>query len=101
MIYLDIEIFRYINMLEIRKEDLNLFKALSDETRLKIVLALLDGEKAAMEIVPYTGKAQPTVSLNLKLLEHLGIIGSRRDGKFIRYSIKNEKVGEMIDLVKK
>jgi len=71
---------------------LRLLKGLSDGTRLKIVGFLLDGEKCVCKIIPHTGRAQSTVSLQLRKLESLGILESKREGKKIFYSIKNYKI---------
>jgi len=83
------------------KEELKLFKALSDETRLKIVEFLLDGEKCVCEIVPYTKRSQPTVSIQLSKLKNLGIIESRRVGKSIYYRISNPKVKKILNFINK
>lgn len=77
---------------------LNIFKALSDETRLNIVKFLLKEEKCVCEIIPAVKKAQPTVSLQLKKLEDLGIVSSRKEGKKVFYSIKNKTVKEVLNL---
>ncbi len=69
------------------KESLRIFKALSNETRLKIVEALLNGEKCVCEIVPLTKRTQSTVSIQLAKLESLGIVKPRRDGKKVYYRI--------------
>ncbi len=74
------------------ENELKVFKALADETRLKIVRFLLEGEKCVCEIIPHTGRKQSTVSLQLKKLENYGIISSRRDGKRIYYNISNPEV---------
>lgn len=74
------------------KEMLTILKALSDETRLKIVEFLLDGEKCVCEIVPHTKRTQSTVSIQLRKLESWGILESRRDGKKIIYKIKDYRV---------
>lgn len=74
------------------KETLNLLKALSNETRLKIVEFLLDGEKCVCKIVPHTKRTQSTVSIQLGKLESWGILESRRDGQKIFYKIKDYKV---------
>jgi ArsR family transcriptional regulator len=71
---------------------LRLLKGLSDGTRLKIVGFLLDGEKCVCKIIPYTGRAQSTVSLQLRKLESLGILESRRAGKRIFYRIKDYRI---------
>lgn len=74
------------------KETLRILKALSDETRLKIVDFLLDGEKCVCKIVPHTGRTQSTVSIQLGKLESWGILESRREGKRIYYKIKDYRV---------
>jgi ArsR family transcriptional regulator len=81
------------------KEALKIFKALCDETRLKIVESLLDGEKCVCEIVPYTKRTQSTVSIQLAKLENLGIVESRRDGKSVYYQVVNEKVKDILKIV--
>lgn len=74
------------------KEAVKILKALSDETRLKIVKFLLGGEKCVCKIVPYTKRTQSTVSIQLGKLESWGILDSRRDGKKIFYKIKDYRV---------
>ena len=81
------------------KESLKIFKALCDETRLKIVEFLLDGEKCVCEIVQHTKRTQPTVSIQLSKLENLGIVESRREGKSVYYKLVNEKVREILRIV--
>ncbi len=78
------------------KEMLRIFKALSDETRLKIVEALLDGEKCVCEIVPLTKRSQPTVSIQLAKLENLGIVKSRREGRSVYYRLADPKVRKVL-----
>jgi ArsR family transcriptional regulator len=73
-------------------------KALSDPTRIKIVSALKDTEICACEFVNITGRAQPTVSQHLSVLENAGVVKSRRDGKRILYSLTNEKVATIIEI---
>jgi ArsR family transcriptional regulator len=74
------------------KKELMIFKALSDETRLKIVLFLLDGERCVCEIMPYIDRAQSTTSLQLRKLENLGIVSSRRLGKSVYYKVASPDV---------
>ena len=82
------------------KESLKIFKALCDETRLKIVELLLDGEKCVCEIIPHTKRSQSTVSIQLRKLENLGIVESRREGKGVYYRIKNKKVMKILKIIK-
>ena len=74
------------------KEAQKIFKALADPTRLNIIYLLLSGEKCVCEIFPYLKRTQSTTSIQLKKLEDLGLIESRRDGKRIFYSIKDRKI---------
>ena len=82
------------------KESLKIFKALCDETRLKIVEFLLNGEKCVCEIIPFTKRTQSTVSIQLSKLESLGIVESRREGKKVYYRLTNKKVKEILKIVK-
>jgi len=82
------------------RESLKIFKALCDETRLKIVEFLLNGEKCVCEIVPFTKRTQSTVSIQLKKLENLGILESRRDGKSVYYKLRNRKVKKILKIIK-
>ena len=79
-----------------RREALKILKALSDETRLKIIELLLDREKCVCEIFPAVKRTQSTVSIQLGKLEKTGLIKSRRDGKKIFYKIKDPKVKEIL-----
>ncbi len=72
-----------------------ILKALADETRLKILELLLDGEKCVCEIFPKVKRTQSTVSTQLSKLEKAGLIESRRQGKKIFYKIKNPVVCDL------
>ncbi|MCL6089148.1 MAG: metalloregulator ArsR/SmtB family transcription factor [Candidatus Marsarchaeota archaeon] len=82
------------------KRKARLLKALSDETRLKIVQALLGGEMCACTLVPASGKAQPTVSQHLKVLLQSGILESRRDGVNIWYKLKSPEAARIMDVLR-
>jgi ArsR family transcriptional regulator len=78
------------------KEQLRLLKALSDETRLKIVMFLLNGEKCVCEIFPAVNRTQSTVSIQLGKLENWGILESRRRGKWVFYKIREKRVYSLL-----
>ncbi|MFH1606710.1 MAG: metalloregulator ArsR/SmtB family transcription factor, partial [Nanoarchaeota archaeon] len=75
-------------------------KALADETRIKIVQSLLEGEHCACAIVPFIGKAQPTVSQHLKILEEAGVLESRREGINIWYKIKSKDTIQIMEILR-
>ena len=67
------------------KDCAELFKALADETRLKIMHSLFDGEKCVTDLMNELCLAQSHVSHHLKILKVAGIINSKRDGHKICY----------------
>src|SRR3989338_2524376 len=81
------------------KSEIHFFKALSDPTRLKLGRLLLSGEKCVCEIHTYLKKTQPTASAHLKKLEGWDIIKSRREGKYIFYSIKDARIKKILKIL--
>lgn len=82
------------------KDNLKLLKALSEESRYKIVEVLLKGEKCACEIPKLIDRTQSNTSMHLAKLLKNEILESRRDGKKIIYSVKNKKVKKIIGVLK-
>ncbi len=66
---------------------LNIFKALSDETRLRILKLIEKGEMCVCELSAVTGLIQPKISFHLGVLKNAGLIRDRKEGKWIYYSI--------------
>ncbi len=81
--------------------EVDIFKALADPTRLKILECIEEGERCICEIIPYTGKSQPNVSQHLKILKHAGLIKERKDGTKIMIKASNDKIFRIIEQVKK
>lgn len=71
-------------------DTVKVFKALSDENRLMLVLSLADGEMSATELLKSVPFSQPTLSHHLSLLCDGGVLISRRDGKSVFYRINTE-----------
>jgi ArsR family transcriptional regulator, arsenate/arsenite/antimonite-responsive transcriptional repressor len=67
-----------------------IFKALSDETRLRIIKLLEEGELCVCDITAALDMVQPKVSFHLSALKEAGLIKDRKQGKWIHYSL-NEK----------
>jgi ArsR family transcriptional regulator len=66
---------------------LTVFKALSEETRLRIVKLLEHGELCVCDIVAALDMIQPKVSFHLAVLKEAGLIKDRKQGKWTHYSI--------------
>ena len=62
-------------------------RALSDGNRLRIIEMLTHGEKCAYELLEQLHITQPTLSHHMKVLEKTGLVSSRREGKWMHYSI--------------
>jgi ArsR family transcriptional regulator len=66
------------------------FKALGDETRLGLMMAVAaseDAEACVCDLTPDTGLAQSTVSHHLKLLVDSGLLNRTQRGKWAYYSL--------------
>jgi len=70
----------------------SVFKALADETRLKIVEMLSCGELCACDILESFNITQPTLSYHMKILTDSGIVISRKEGSWVRYHNNEELV---------
>ena len=79
--------------------EVDVFKALADSTRLKILESIRYGERCICEIIPYTGKSQPNVSQHLKVMKHAGIINERKDGTRIMIKVSKKEIYDIIDQV--
>jgi ArsR family transcriptional regulator len=72
-----------------------LFHALSDETRLRIVGMLLDGEKCVCNLTDALDTGQSRLSFHLKVLKDAGLVTDRRAGRWIHYSLNPETLVEL------
>ena len=76
-----------------------LFHALSDETRLEIVAMLRSGERCVCDLTEALDAAQSRLSFHLKVLKDAGIVRDRRDGRWVHYELDREAFGEIEELV--
>lgn len=67
-----------------------LFKALADETRLRIVDMLSCEELCACSILEAFEISQPTLSYHMKILTESGLVQARKDGSWMRYTLNQE-----------
>lgn len=75
--------------------DTNLFRTLSDPTRLRIVEAMLGGELAVSELVQRVDIAQSGVSRHLRILHEAGIVQVRPEGQRRLYSLRQQPFQEL------
>ncbi len=73
------------------------FKAISEPSRLKILLALRMGEACVYHIVQAVGGTQSAVSHQLRILRDSRMIKSRREGQNILYSLADEHVVKLLE----
>ena len=71
-------------------ELVTIFKALSDETRLRIIKLLEQGELCVCDITAALDMVQPKVSFHLSALKEAGLIKDRKQGKWIHYSLDDK-----------
>lgn len=64
-----------------------LFKALADDTRLRIIGLLQAGEICVCDIHGSLGLPQPTVSRHLAYLRRAGLVQGRKDGQWVHYRL--------------
>jgi ArsR family transcriptional regulator len=75
----------------------NVFKLLSDETRLRILTYLAqNNELHVTDLCERLGQSQPAVSHHLALLRVSGLIEPRREGKHNFYSVRTDAFGELL-----
>lgn len=72
------------------------FKALSDETRLKIIDMLSCGEMCACHILDEFSISQSTLSYHMKILSDCGLVNARRDGAWMRYTLNKGRTDEAL-----
>ncbi|MBR0598559.1 ArsR/SmtB family transcription factor [Sinanaerobacter chloroacetimidivorans] len=76
-----------------------MFKALSDETRLRIVEMLCSKEMCACKILESFNITQPTLSYHMKILTECGLVDSKREGALMNYSIIKEKINILMEFL--
>ena len=76
------------------------FKGLGDPTRLRILEFLQGGEKTAGDIVEHLALPQNQVSMHLGCLKWCGYVTTRREGRYVIYSLADPRVTELIGLAK-
>lgn len=75
------------------------FRVLGEPNRLKLIIALEAGEKSVTELVKSTHLTQANVSRHLQTLTEAGILGRRKEGLNVIYSIADPTIFELCEHV--
>lgn len=76
-----------------------IFKALSDETRIKIAYSLYVGKELCVcDVAAVVNSSTATASHHLRLLKNLGLAKYRKEGKLVYYSLVDDHVKQLIHL---
>ncbi len=86
----------YVPKGEILDELVCFFSIFSDYTRLKVISALAISEMCVSDIASLLNLNQTTVSHQLRLLKNLNAVTTRRQGKVIFYSLRNDTLSEVL-----
>ena len=69
---------------------LRLFRALGDETRLRLIEKLRGGEQCVCDLTDELDASQPRLSFHLKTLKDAGLVTDRREGRWVYYGLNPE-----------
>jgi ArsR family transcriptional regulator, lead/cadmium/zinc/bismuth-responsive transcriptional repressor len=76
-----------------------IFKALSDDTRIKIAYALSEEDELCVcDVANIVGSSTATASHHLRLLRNLGLAKYRKEGKLVFYSLDDDHVRQLIQI---
>ncbi len=73
----------------------DLFSALSDPTRLRIISVLLDGEMNVGEIADQLQMSESAMSHQLRGLRHMRLVRSRKNGRQVYYALDDDHVAKL------
>ena len=77
-----------------------IFKALSDEKRLKIIELLSHGSLCACKILEHFDFSQPALSQHMKVLTECGLVKGLREGNWMHYSLVDEKFENICEFIR-
>jgi ArsR family transcriptional regulator, lead/cadmium/zinc/bismuth-responsive transcriptional repressor len=76
----------------------SVFKAMSDENRLKVAFSLVQEEELCVcDVANIVGCSNATASHHLRLLRNQGIADYRKEGKLVFYSLSNDSVKDLVN----
>ena len=82
-------------------DEVDIFKALGNSTRLRILNSVRNKKQCICDIIPFAGKSQPDVSHHLKILKNAGLISEQREGTNIFIEASNNHIFEIIGITQR
>jgi len=76
-----------------------IFHALSDETRLRIIACLKDGEQCVCDLTETFKTGQTRLSFHLRVLKEAGLVRDRPEGRWVYYALNQETLEELHELM--
>jgi ArsR family transcriptional regulator len=77
------------------------FKALAHPIRIRILEVLRGGERSVQELQAALDLEQPIVSSQLAQLRRSNVVGTRKVGTTVRYTLRDPLVGDLLDVARK
>lgn len=79
----------------------DVFVALADPTRRRLVEVMHDGERSVSDLVDHVDIEQPGVSRHLRILNDAGFVNVRADGRRRMYSLRSEPFEELAEWMRR
>lgn len=104
MIYQDLLMYEHImapastKVAVTKDRAVQLFHALSDQTRLRILERLQGGEQCVCELMDVFKTGQSRLSFHLRVLKDTGLVIDRREGRWMYYSLNHDALVELNDV---
>lgn len=73
------------------------FKVCGDSTRIKILWALSESEMCVCDLAVLLNMTQSAISHQLRVLKHVGMVKSRKEGKVVFYALDDEHIKGILD----
>jgi ArsR family transcriptional regulator len=82
-------------------DEVEIFKALGNSTRLRILDSVKNKKQCICDIIPFAGKSQPDVSYHIKILKNAGFISEQKEGTNIFIEASNQHIFELIGIARR
>lgn len=78
-----------------------ILKQLANPVRLRVICALLEGDKSVGELVAVAGSSQPWVSQFLARMRSDGLVEANKQGQFVRYRIADPRIRDLMRAIQR